>query len=94
MGTSGAFSDNEESLYTVQDIRFTTKGDKLYAISLAWTDSDVVIRSIGDDKKVAGIRMLGSDETISWDQSSEGLRVTFPEKMPTDFAHALEITFN
>ncbi len=93
-GTSGAFSDNEESQYTAKDIRFTKKGDKLYAISLAWTDTDVVIKSIGDDKKVKGISMLGSDETISWEQTSEGLRVAFPEKMPTDYAHALEITLN
>ncbi len=92
-GTSGAFSDNEESLYTAQDIRFTTKDNKLYAISLAWTDEDVLIKSIGNDKKVAGIRMLGSDEKISWDQTSEGLKVSFPEKMPTDYAHALEIVF-
>ena len=32
-GTAGAFTDNEESEYTAQDIRFTTKGDVLYAIS-------------------------------------------------------------
>jgi alpha-L-fucosidase len=93
-GTSGAFSDNEESLYTAQDIRFTTKGNRLYAISLAWTDAEVLIKSIGEDKKVGGIRMLGSDEKISWDQTPEGLKVSFPEKMPTDYAHALEITFN
>ena len=92
-GTSGAFSDNEESVYTAQDIRFTTKGDKVYAISLAWTDGEVVIRSIGNDKKVGGIRMLGSDEKISWSQTSDGLKVSFPEKMPTDYAHALEIIF-
>ena len=29
VGTSGAFTDNEESAYTAQDIRFTKKGDAL-----------------------------------------------------------------
>ena len=93
-GTSGAFSDNEETIYTAQDIRFTMKGDKLYAISLAWTDDDIVIKSIGDDKSVKEVKMLGSDEALSWDQKSDGLRVSFPAEMPTDYAHALEITFN
>ena len=92
-GTSGAFSDNEESLYTAQDIRFTRKGEKLYAISLAWTEEDVVISSIGNEKTVKEVSMLGSDEALSWDQAPEGLRVSFPEKMPTDYAHALEIAF-
>lgn len=92
-GTSGAFSDNEESLYTAQDIRFTKKGEKLYAISLAWTEEDVVISSIGNEKTVKEVSMLGSDEALSWDQAPVGLRVSFPEKMPTDYAHALEIAF-
>ena len=92
-GTSGAFSDNEEALYTAQDIRFTTKGEKLYAISLAWTESEVLIRSIGENKTVKAVRMLGSDESLSWEQGSGGLSVSFPDKMPTLYAHAIEIVF-
>lgn len=92
-GTSGAFSDNTESEYTAQDIRFTTKGDNLYAISLAWTNESIVIHSIDNNLKVSHLSMLGSDEELDWNQTPEGLKVDFPRNKPTEYAHALKITF-
>jgi len=94
VGTAGAFSDNIESEYTAQDIRFTRKDDILYAISLAWTDEDITIHSIKSESKVSQISMLGSEEKLTWIQTSEGLKVTFPNEKPSDFAHALKITFD
>jgi alpha-L-fucosidase len=92
-GTSGAFTDNEETAYTAQDMRFTKKGDVLYAISLSWTDTDITIHSIRDDLVVDKVSMLGSEEEISWQQNPDGLNVSFPNDMPTDHAHVLKITF-
>jgi len=92
-GTSGAFTDNEETGYTAQDIRFTTKGDVLYAISLAWPEKEVVIHSIGEDMKVNSLSMLGSDEKLEWAQTADGLKVVFPGRQPSDYAHVLKITF-
>jgi alpha-L-fucosidase len=92
-GTSGAFTDNTESQYTAQDIRFTRKGEVLYAISLDWTDDEIIISSIHGDYKVNEVSMLGSDETLVWSQTDEGLKVGFPRKKPTEYAHALKIMF-
>jgi alpha-L-fucosidase len=92
-GTSGAFTDNEETDYTAQDIRFTAKDDVLYAISLSWTESDITIKSIGEDLQVDKVSMLGSNEEISWEQNQEGLKVAFPDEKPSEFAHTLKITF-
>jgi alpha-L-fucosidase len=92
-GTSGAFTDNEESQYTVQDIRFTTKGDDLYAISLDWSDRGVTIHSIDEGAKVANVSMLGSTEELTWSQSANGLTVQFPNEKPSEYAHALKIGF-
>ena len=92
-GTAGAFTDNEETAYTAQDIRFTAKGDVLYAISLAWADKDVVIQSVGNDLKVASVELLGSDKTLKWRQTNAGLQVNFPAEKPTEYAHAVKITF-
>jgi len=92
-GTSGAFSDNEESAYTAQDIRFTTKGDVLYAISLEWSNTGITIRSIDENLKVSNVTMLGSSEKLSWSQTSEGLKVHFPKEKPSEYAHAFKITF-
>ncbi len=92
-GTSGAFSDNTETEYTAQDIRFTTKGDVLYAVSLAWADADITIHSIDANMKVDQVSMLGSNEELTWQQTSEGLMVDFPGEKPTKYAHVLKIIF-
>lgn len=93
-GTSGAFSDNKESEYTAQDIRFTMKGDNLYAISLSWTNEEITIRSITDGLKINNVSMLGSDEKIAWQQASDGLKIKFPKEKPTEYAHTLKITYS
>jgi alpha-L-fucosidase len=92
-GTAGAFTDNEETAYTAQDIRFTTKGDTLFAISLAWPETEITIQSIGNDMKVTSVELLGSTEKPEWKQTSEGLQVKYPFEKPTDYAHTLRITF-
>ncbi len=93
MGTAGAFSDNEESLYTAQDIRFTTKEKVLYAISLAWSDEEITVHSIDENVKVNQVAMLGSNEELIWSQTTDGLKVHFPKEKPSEYAHALKITF-
>ena len=54
--------------YTSQDIRFTTKGNVLYAISFDWSNDGVVIKSLSNNNpqnlKVTSISMLGCDEKI------------------------------
>jgi alpha-L-fucosidase len=92
-GTAGAFTDNEETAYTAQDIRFTTKGDTLFAISLAWPENELTIKSIGNDVKVASVELLGTSEKPQWKQTAAGLQVIYPVEKPSDFAHALMITF-
>ena len=91
--TAGAFTDNEESSYTAEDIRFTTKGDFLYAISLDWSDDEIMVRSIDQSKEVEKVIMLGSVEELAWSQTNEGLRVKFPAEKPSEYAHALKIAF-
>jgi len=92
-GTSGAFSDNEESAYTAQDIRFTTKDDVLYVISLAWSNEEITVRSVDESLKIDRVSMLGSDEELTWSQTAEGLKVHFPKEKPSEYAHALKISF-
>jgi alpha-L-fucosidase len=90
-GTAGAFTDNEETEYTAQDIRFTKKGENIYAISLAWPESEVIIKSIDSNIKVTGVELLGTSEEIQWEQTSDGLLVKYPDEKPTEYAHALKI---
>ena len=92
-GTAGAFTDNVETAYTAQDIRFTTKGDLLYAISLEWPETDITIQSIGTEVKVASVELVGCTEKPQWKQTAAGLQVKYPTEKPGDYAHALRITF-
>lgn len=80
--------------FTSEDIRFTTKGNTLYAIALAWPeDGKLTIRSLakGTDLQVSSVDLLGHKGLLTWSQSAEGLEVTLPAGQPCDYAFALKI---
>lgn len=97
-GTAGSFSDNTATPYTVHDIRFTTKGNNLYAIVLNWDKAGVLIRSLTPDvigdAKIQSVTLLGSNEPILYEQKPEGLRLTFPKTKPCDYAYSFCISFD
>ncbi|MDP6060574.1 MAG: alpha-L-fucosidase C-terminal domain-containing protein, partial [Pirellulaceae bacterium] len=79
--------------FTAEDIRFTTKGDTLYAIALAWPeDGELTVRSIADGKiDIEAVSLLGHEGNLEWRQSVEGLKVTLPAKQPCQYAFSLKI---
>jgi alpha-L-fucosidase len=82
--------------YTPQDIRFTTNGDTLYAIVMAWPTDEAVITSLAPDKGVQGkverVELFGHDGQLPFTQAADGLHVKFPADKPCDYAYALKIT--
>ncbi len=78
-------------------IRFTVKDGILYAICFGWPGlGDFTIKSLRSGRPVSkdGIRsitMLGSDEPVKWDQTSDGLHVVFPAQAPCNYAYTLKI---
>jgi alpha-L-fucosidase len=55
--------------FTAQDIRFTTKGDILYAIALGVSANTVFVKSLGTkagNGAVASVELIGSNEKLSW----------------------------
>jgi alpha-L-fucosidase len=86
---------NNNPRYTSQDIRFTTKGETLYAIFLAWPGTEGVVTSLADGQspgKVTKVELLGHAGNIEFKQDAAGLKVAFPAERPCDFAYALKIT--
>jgi alpha-L-fucosidase len=86
--------NHAQTPYTGADIRFTTNKGALYAYLMAWpTDGKAVIRSLaagaGD---IADVKLLGSSEKLTWQQTGEGLVITLPDKKPCDFAYGLKIS--
>jgi alpha-L-fucosidase len=89
----GGFSEAHEKVFTAADIRFTTKGDSLYAIALAWPkDGKLTVRCVASGAgKVTSVSLLGHAGALGWTQTGQGLAVTLPEKRPCQYAFALKI---
>ncbi len=73
--------------YGPSDIRFTTKGETLYAFCMEAPASDIKIVSLGtgstvSTKKVASVKMLGSKEKLSWKQEAGALIIRKPARLP------------
>jgi alpha-L-fucosidase len=84
--------------YTSEDIRFTTKGETLYAFVGAWPESRIArIKSLASGSpqmagaKVTSVSLLGFDGKVSWTQDEQGLSVNLPENAPSKYAVTLRI---
>jgi alpha-L-fucosidase len=94
----GKFHDTETKAYTAQDFRFTTKGNALYAIELAWPESgESVIQSLNEaalsGKKIVSIQLLGSNAPLKYKLQADGLHAQLPVEKSGSFAYALKIQF-
>jgi len=77
------------------DVRFTTKGNSVYAICLAWPEKDLLIKALGKQgvpgKTVAAVRMLGSSEAVKWHQADNGLTLSVPHEKPCHYAFVYRV---
>jgi alpha-L-fucosidase len=85
-GTFGGVRDVRP--YETSDIRFTSKGDTLYAFCMVSPTDDIYVFSLGKnstlvDKKVKSVSMLGSDEKLQWKQEESGMTIIKPAKLPS-----------
>jgi len=95
----GQFGEEKIPDFTAQDIRFTSRWKTLYAIALNWPQAtrEFVIKSLNDKdaliskSEVAGIRMLGSEEKLSWQQDAQGLKISLPLQKPGKYACVFKI---
>lgn len=96
---SGAFAGGSTASLDSSDIRFTRnrRGDVVYAIVLGWpTEESFQVKSFGASSslqpgKVGQVELLGSVESLKWNQTNESLTVQKPSVKPCDFAYALKI---
>jgi alpha-L-fucosidase len=84
--------------HTAEDIRFTTKGNFVYAFVLAWpTDGKVRIKSMrrgGEHtpSSIHRVEMLPNASQLKWTQTADALEVTMPADKPNPYAYVLRIT--
>jgi len=72
------------------DVRFTRKGNILYAIALEWPEDDFKLTSLAG-KPVSDVQLLGAAEPIKWKQHADGLVIQPPAKRPCRYAYAFKI---
>ena len=92
------FNEGKGKAFTAADMRFTTKGDTLYAIVFGWPDDGKVkIKSLSDGNvlrpaAVSKVELVGSGE-LRFQRNSEALEVTLPENRPAlSYANVLKIS--
>lgn len=94
-GTSGYMTDHKKTEYTGADIRFTTRGEYLYAILLSWPGDEAFIKSLAEEavkqKKIESVSILGYDNPLEYTFTTDGLRVFLPKQKPSEYAHVLKI---
>jgi alpha-L-fucosidase len=95
----GSFSESKAQgmSFTSRDIRFTTKGDAIFAIFLAWPEHEAKIKELGKSSKnapdrISSVSLLGDQSKLQWHQGTEGLTIMTPDSKPCDYAFAFKIT--
>jgi alpha-L-fucosidase len=98
--TSPAPGGNEvkSKPFTAADIRFTAKGDALYAFVMGWPeDGKVSIKSLRSgsphlQKGISRVEFIGRGSPLAFKQTAEGLQITLPADRPAlPYAFALKI---
>ncbi|MBC7888393.1 MAG: alpha-L-fucosidase [Ferruginibacter sp.] len=93
------FNEGKGKPFTEADIRFTSKGEILYAFLLGFPgETGTLIKSLATSspqlkgKKISGVSLLGHNGKLEWQQSGEGLKVKMPVKLPCESAVVLKIS--
>jgi len=92
---SGSFADQKDA-FNARDVRFTTKGDFLYMIALGLPDGPLIVKALSlksGNGRIASIKMLGSDQKVTWKQKVDELVILPSKSYPSDYAVSYALTF-
>jgi alpha-L-fucosidase len=93
---SANFNESKARPYTSEDIRFTQKGDTLYAFAFVWPESGkLTIKTLARDasvfpKPVRRVEMI-TGGPVPHTQDANGLTLTLPATAPNPYAYAFVI---
>ncbi len=96
----GHLSENKNKDNTSEDIRFTTKGNILYAIVLDWPENNILkIKSLKDkntlyEQSIKSISLLGSKGHLEFETKADGLYIDLPKNKVGNHAFVFKITPN
>jgi alpha-L-fucosidase len=89
-------NESSRRTFDANDVRFTTKGDVLYAFVMGQPKFKSVIRSLATDTalgvgRITKVELVGSDRPVTWTQDGSGLSVRVPDDLPSKHAVAFRI---
>ncbi|HEY0946516.1 MAG TPA: alpha-L-fucosidase [Opitutaceae bacterium] len=81
------FNEGKGKPFTAEDVRFTVgKDGSLYAIVLGWPEKTLALKSLSTDAaggRITDVKLIGSAESVQWNQTTEGLRIVPAQNAPT-----------
>ena len=90
------FNESGRGNFTAEEVRFTFKGETLYAFVMGWPEKQALIKPLASTsrylpKRIENVELLGFKGKVKWTQDEKGLAVLMPEQKPCDHAIALKI---
>ncbi|MDO5969593.1 alpha-L-fucosidase [Flavivirga aquimarina] len=80
--------------FTPQDFWFTTKNNKVYAISLVEASGIISIKALGKKEgTIKSVKILGSKKEVKWNQTDDGLRVNLKDIQTNKNGFVVEVSF-
>ncbi|MCX2476877.1 alpha-L-fucosidase [Pedobacter sp. MC2016-05] len=82
------FNEGKSKPFTPEDIRFTTKGNAIYAVVMAWPENGIVqIKSMKQgssylEKAISSIGLLGTGQNLSFKQNENYLEIDIKDYKP------------
>ncbi len=93
----GSFNEKKRKALTADDVRFTSKGNTIYAFVMGWPEKQASVRALGTASaqapgKIVNVELLGHKGKVKWTQAAEALTVAMPAEKPSDHAVTLKVT--
>lgn len=87
------FNEGDVPRFTADDIRFTSKGDDLYAICLGRSGDQIRIKSLGRKytNEIKSVSILGLPKKLNYRMDQDGMLIDVPEKVPSKYATVFKI---
>jgi alpha-L-fucosidase len=96
--TDQGMNEGKNAPLTAADVRFTAKGDAVYAFVMGWpAGREISIAAMGAaaghlKKPVARVEFVGTGAPLAFRQAADGLKVTLPAAAPAlPYAFALKV---
>jgi alpha-L-fucosidase len=93
---TGNFNEDKQKDFTSEDVRFTTKGNTIYAFVMGCPESAATVKALGlgspqQPGKIQKVEILGYKGDLKWKQDDAGLRVEMPADKFSDVAITLKV---